>query len=277
MRRLDFSLLSINTATTRAQHTLEQAIRDYAAAGVAGIAPWRDKLAECGVGRAAQLIADHGLTVTGLCRGGMFPWNDAARRQAVRDDNLKAIEEAAAIKAQCLILVCGGLPAGSRDVTGAREMVAEMIAEIAPLARAADVPLAIEPLHPMYAADRSVINTLAQANDLCDRIGQGVGVAVDVYHVWWDPNVAREIARAGAAGRIHAFHLCDWRVPTRDLLLDRAMMGDGAIDLKHLRNLVEGAGYAGLYEVEIFSELDWWQRPASEVIDTVKARFLAVC
>lgn len=277
MRTLNLSHLSINTATTRAQHTLEQAIRDYAAAGVAGIAPWRDKLAECGIKRAAQMIGDHGLTVTGLCRGGMFPWSNTAQRQSIREDNLNAIDEAVAINAQCLILVCGGLPSGSRDIAGAREMVAEMIAEIAPMARAANLPLAIEPLHPMYAADRSVINTLAQANDLCDQIGPDVGVAIDVYHVWWDPNLQREIARAGAAKRIHAFHLCDWRVPTRDLLLDRAMMGDGAIDLKRLRGLVEAAGFDGLCEIEIFSELDWWKRPAADVIAIVKDRFLTVC
>ncbi|NBB82145.1 MAG: TIM barrel protein [Alphaproteobacteria bacterium] len=270
------SRLSINTATTRCQWDLEQAIPAYAAGGVAGVAPWRDQVAAIGLDRTAALIRDHGLTVTGLCRGGMFPAADAAGRQAAIDDNRWAIEEAATLNAQCLVIVSGGLPDGSKDIAGARAMVADGLAAILPEARAAGVPLAIEPLHPMYAADRCCVNTLAQALDLCDALGDGIGVAVDVYHVWWDPDLAAQIARAGA-DRLMAFHICDWLVPTRDLLLDRGMMGDGVIDIPALRGMVEAAGFDGLCEVEIFSAQDWWQRPGDEVVATCAERFLTVC
>lgn len=272
----DLSRLSINTATTRCQWDLEQAIPAYAAGGVAGVAPWRDQVAAIGLDRTAALIRDHGLTVTGLCRGGMFPAADAAGRQAAIDDNRWAIEEAATLNAQCLVIVSGGLPDGSKDIAGARAMVADGLAAILPEARAAGVPLAIEPLHPMYAADRCCVNTLAQALDLCDALGDGIGVAVDVYHVWWDPDLAAQIARAGA-DRLMAFHICDWLVPTRDLLLDRGMMGDGVIDIPALRGMVEAAGFDGLCEVEIFSAQDWWQRPGDEVVATCAERFLTVC
>jgi len=146
-----------------------------------------------------------------------------------------------------------------------------------PYARAASVPLAIEPLHPMYAADRACINTLAQANDLCDALGEGVGVAVDVYHLWWDPALEREIARAGRKRRILAYHICDWLVPTRDLLLDRGMMGDGVVDLPRVRSWVEAAGYDGFLEVEIFSRDHWWQRPGEEVLATCIERYRSIC
>jgi sugar phosphate isomerase/epimerase len=272
----DLSRLSINTATTRRQWDLDQAIPAYAAGGVAGVAPWRDQVAATGLDRTAALVRDHGLTVTGLCRGGMFPAADAAGRQAAIDDNRRAIEEAATLNAQCLVIVSGGLPEGSKDVAGARAMVADGLAAILPEARAAGVPVAIEPLHPMYAADRCCVNTLAQALDLCDALGDGIGVAVDVYHVWWDPDLAAQIARAGA-DRLMAFHICDWLVPTRDLLLDRGMMGDGVIDIPALRGMVEAAGFDGLCEVEIFSAQDWWQRPGEEVVATCAERFLSVC
>jgi len=271
----DLTRLSINTATTRAQWGLDQAIPAYAAAGVAGVAPWRDQVALTGLDRTAALIRDHGLTVTGLCRGGMFPAADAARRRAAIDDNRRAIDEAAALNAQCLVIVSGGLPEGSKDIAGARAMVAEGLAAILPWAREAGVPLAIEPLHPMYAADRCCVNALAQALDLCDALGDGIGVAVDVYHVWWDPGLPAQIARAGK-DRLLAFHICDWLVPTRDLLLDRGMMGDGVIDIPALRGLVEAAGYDGLCEVEIFSAENWWKRPGEEVVATCAERFLSV-
>ena len=225
---------------------------------------------------AARLIRDHGLTVTGLCRAGMFPAADAAGRQAAIDEVRRAIDEAAAIGAQCLVIVAGGMPAGSKDLPLARRQARDGIAAVLPHARAAGVPLAIEPLHPMYAADRCCISTLAQANDLCaelDPEGEGgLGVAIDVYHVFWDPELEREIARAGAAGRILAFHVCDWLVPTRDLLLDRGMMGDGVIDIPRIRGLVEAAGYAGFVEVEIFSR-DWWRRDPDEVLEIIAERY----
>jgi sugar phosphate isomerase/epimerase len=273
-------LLSLNTATTRKQWRLAQAIEGCARHGIRGIAPWRDQLHEIGVQAAAKAIRDHGLTVTGLCRGGMFPAADAAGRKAAIEDNLRAVDEAQALEAQCLVLVVGGLPAGSKDIAGAREQVRDGIAAIVPHARKAHVPVAIEPLHPMYAADRACVNTLAQALDLCDTLDPhdegGLGVALDVYHVWWDPQLQYGIERAGQR-RLLAFHICDWLVPTRDLLTDRGMMGDGVIDLPRIRSWVERAGYRGFHEVEIFSELDWWKRDPDEVLKTCKDRHQRVC
>jgi len=271
--------LSLNTATTRKQWNLAQAIEGCARHDIAGIAPWRDQLHTMGVDRAAQAIRAHGLTVTGLCRGGMFTGVDLAARQTAIQDNLRALEEAHALQARCLILVAGGLPTGSKDVAGARAQVREGIARILPAARQARVPLAIEPLHPMYAADRACINTLAQALDVCDAVDPlgegGIGVAVDVYHVWWDPNLQRDIARAGAR-RLLAFHLCDWLVPTTDLLNDRGMMGDGVIALPLIRSWMEAAGYDGLHEVEIFSNR-WWKVDPDLVLQTCKERHTAYC
>jgi len=268
----DSDLLSLNTATVRERWTLAQMIDGCARHGIRGISPWRDKLDELGAAEAALRIRAAGLTVTGLCRGGMFPAADAAGREAAIRDNLKAIDDAATIGARCLVLVVGGLPAGSKDIAGAREQVKEGIAAVLPHARACGVPLAIEPLHPMYAADRACVNTLAQALDLCEALGEGVGVAVDVYHVWWDPQLEAQIARGGRLGRLLAYHICDWLVPTTDLLLDRGMMGDGVIDLPRIRGWMEAAGYRGLHEVEIFSAKNWWRRDPDEVLETVKQR-----
>ena len=276
----DPNRLSLNTATTRKQWSLAEDIAGCARHGIKGIAPWRDQLQVMGVEAAAQAIRGNGLTVTGLCRGGMFPATDAAGRRGAIDENRRALEEAYRLQAQCLILVAGGLPAGSKDIAGARTQIREGIAAILPLARQAGIPLAIEPLHPMYAADRACINTLSQALDLCDVLDPrgegGLGVAVDVYHVWWDPELERQIARAGKA-RLLAFHVCDWLVPTRDLLSDRGMMGDGVIDIPRIRAFLERAGYAGFHEVEIFSELDWWRRDADEVLETCKERHRRFC
>lgn len=266
--------LSLNTATIREQWSLEQAIEGCQRHGITGISPWRDKLAECGVEKAAKLIRAANLTVTGLCRGGMFPAADSAGRKAAIEDNRRAIDEAAAIGAQCLVLVVGGMPAGSRDLAGARQQVEDGIAAVLEHARANGVPLAIEPLHPMYAADRACVNTVDQAMDICDRLGTGIGVAVDVYHVWWDPYLAAAIERAGS--RILAFHICDWLVPTTDLLLDRGMMGDGVIDIPAIRALVEKAGYQGFCEVEIMSAGNWWKKPADEVLKTCVDRHASV-
>jgi sugar phosphate isomerase/epimerase len=259
----DRALLSINSITVK-PWSFEQLVEGCARAGLSAISPWRDILLACGVERAAKLVRSHGMTVTGLCRGGMFPAVDAAGRRAALDDNRRAIDEAAAIGAQCLILVVGGLPKGSRDLGGARRQVHDTLAELLPHARQVAIPLAIEPLHPMYAADRACMNTLAQALDLCDQLGDGVGVAIDTYHVWWDPDLARQIARAGR--RILAYHVNDWLVPTTDLLLDRGMMGDGVIDLRSVRAMVEATGYRGHCEVEILSAGNWWKRDGDEVL-----------
>jgi sugar phosphate isomerase/epimerase len=200
----------------------------------------------------------------------------APGREAAVDDNKRAIDEAAALGAQCLVLVVGGLPKGSRDMPAARGQVADGIAAVLPHARACKMPLAIEPLHPMYAADRACVNTLSQALDLCEALGDDVGVAIDTYHVWWDPDLAAQIARAGAAKRILGYHICDWLVPTRDILLDRGMMGDGVIDFRTVGAMIEKAGYSGLIEVEIFSAADWWKKPGDEVLQTVIERFSSV-
>ncbi|TCR82494.1 sugar phosphate isomerase/epimerase family protein [Rhizobium sp. BK376] len=268
--------LSINLATVREQYNMREAVEACLKQGITAIAPWRDQVHAIGLDEAARIVADNRLRVTGLCRGGMFP-ADADGRAAAIDDNKRAIDEAAALNADCLVLVVGGLPPGSRDIHRAREMVAEGIEAILPHARAAGIPLAIEPLHPMYAADRACVNTLEQALDICDLLGDGIGVAIDVYHVWWDPELEDQIARAGTSNRILAHHICDWLVPTRDLLLDRGMMGDGVIDLKRIRKAIEKAGYFGAQEVEIFSAQNWWKRPGHEVLSTCIERFRTVC
>jgi sugar phosphate isomerase/epimerase len=255
--------LSLNTATVRKQWTLAQAIDGCARHGIGGIAPWRDQVVAMGLKKASSSIRQNGLVVTGLCRGGFFTAKDW------RDDNRRAIEEAHELGAQCLVLVVGGLLPGSKNLILSRQAVEDGIAAILPEARKAGVPLAIEPLHPMQAAERACINTLEQALDICDALGEGIGVAVDVYHVWWDPKLQSEIARAGK--RILAHHICDWLVPTRDLVNDRGMMGDGVIDLPLIRSWVRAAGYAGFEEVEIFSET-WWRRDPDEVLDICKQR-----
>jgi sugar phosphate isomerase/epimerase len=267
------SRLSINLATLCEQWNLREAVEACARHGIAAVDPWRDQVATIGLEESVRAIKDNGMKVSGYCRGGMFSAADQSGRRASIDDNKRAIDEASALGAECLVLVVGGLPKGSRDLNAARDMVADGIASILPYARANNLPLAIEPLHPMYAADRACVNTLAQALDLCDSLGEGIGVAIDAYHVWWDPNLTAQIARAGASNRILAYHVCDWLVPTRDLLLDRGMMGDGVIDLPHLRSLVDEAGYRGYIEVEIFSVADWWRRPGDEVLRTCIERF----
>jgi len=257
--------MSLNIYTVREQWSLREAIEGCARHGVPAIAPWRDKLAEIGVEEASRLIADNGLAVSSLCRGGMFTAADAAGRQAAIDDNRHALDDAAALGAACLVLVVGGLPDGSKDLADARRQVEDGIGALLEHSRTVGVPLAIEPLHPMYAADRACVNTLSQALDICDALGDGVGVIVDVYHVWWDPELESQIQRAGRE-RILGFHVCDWLVPTTDLLLDRGMMGDGVIDLPRIRSWVEGAGFEGFTEVEIMSANNWWKRDPDEVV-----------
>ncbi|MFN6956030.1 MAG: sugar phosphate isomerase/epimerase family protein [Acetobacteraceae bacterium] len=257
--------LSLNTITVTGL-SLAQCIEACARHGIPGIAPWRDVLQAMGTQAAAKHIRDAGLRVTGLCRGGMFTLGD---RAAAIEDNRRAIEEAHAIGADCLVMVCGGLPQGSKDLPAAREIVREGLHAILPEARAAGVTLALEPLHPMTCADRSVLSTLGQALDLCDELGAGAGVAVDVYHVWWDPDLARQMARA--KGRIAAFHVCDWKVPTTDLVLDRGLPGEGVIDIPAIRAMAEASGWTGGVEVEILSS-HWWAQDPEHVLREVKAR-----
>ena len=276
----DHRWLSINTATLRRQADLVGIFEACARAHIRAIDPWRDQVAAVGLARAVKAVKDAGLQLSGYCRGGMFT-ADSQRLPEARDDNRRAVDEAAALGASCLVLVVGGLPqysrpgsAPSRDLIAARAQVEEGLAGLLDYARSVGMPLALEPLHPMYAADRACVNTLAQALDICDRLDPeragSIGVAVDVYHVWWDPALWDGIARAGK-DRLLAYHVCDWLVPTRDMLNDRGMMGDGVVDLKRVRAAVEAVGYAGFSEVEIFSE-DWWARPIAEVLATCIAR-----
>jgi sugar phosphate isomerase/epimerase len=280
----DHALLSLNTATVRKQGDLLAIVEACARHEVRAVSPWRDQVAVVGLERAVRAVKDAGLKLSGYCRGGMFP-ADAAHVQEARDDNRRAVDEAAALQAPCLVLVVGGLPqfsrpgsAPSKDLLAAHAQVEDGIAALLEHARSAGMPLAIEPLHPMYAADRACVNTLKHALDLCDRLDPkrsgALGVALDVYHVWWDPELSAGIQRCGRE-RMLAYHVCDWLVPTRDLLLDRGMMGDGVIDLRRIRDEVEALGFSGFVEVEIFSE-DWWARPIDEVIGTCIERHRTV-
>jgi len=283
----DHRWLSINTATLRGAGTLDTIIEACGRHGIRAISPWRDQVHAIGLERTAELVRGHVLDLSGYCRGGMFPALDPAGRRAALDDNRRAVDEAKQLEATCLVLVVGGLPGAlggtpqSKDLFAARADVRDGIAATLEYARSVGMPLAIEPLHPMYAADRACVNTIEQALDLCEALdpprGVGnaapsgalaaLGVAVDVYHVWWDPKLEAQIARAGQA-RLHAFHVCDWLVPTRDLLNDRGMMGDGVIEIQRIRGWMESAGFAGYSEVEIFSAENWWKRPTDEVMAT---------
>ncbi|EIM29029.1 sugar phosphate isomerase/epimerase family protein [Microvirga lotononidis] len=281
----DHRALSINTATVRKQGDLVAITEACARADIKAISPWRDQVAHVGLNRAVAAVKDAGLELSGYCRGGMFP-ADAARLQEATDDNRRAVDEAVALGAPCLVLVVGGLPQYSRlgspvskDIDAARAMVEDGIATLLEYSSQAGLPLAIEPLHPMYAADRACVNTMRQALDICDRVDPErtgmLGLAVDVYHVWWDPELKEQIRRTGQ-DRLLAYHVCDWLVPTTDLLLDRGMMGDGVIDLRGIREAVEAVGFAGYSEVEIFSENNWWKRPMEEVLATCIERHRTV-
>lgn len=266
--------LSLNTATVSEQWNLRQAVDGCVRHGIGGIAPWRNKLQEAGLSDGAKMIQDAGLRVSGLCRGGWYT-AEGALTTNVLDDNKRAVDEAVTIKAACLVMVVGGLTDNSRDINAARAMVTEGLANTLEYARSVEMPIAIEPLHPMYAADRACVNTTAQALDICDQLGDGIGVALDVYHVWWDPELAAQIKRAGKQ-RLLAFHICDWLNPTRDLLTDRGMMGDGIIDIAGIRALVEAEGFEGLNEVEIFSADHWWKQDADKVLATMIERSSAL-
>ncbi|MEO7243531.1 MAG: sugar phosphate isomerase/epimerase family protein [Rubrivivax sp.] len=277
----DHRWLSINTATVRKTRGQEWPLLEIldacASRGIRAVSPWRDQVTAAGLAATARVVREHGLELSGYCRGGMFTHVDGAGKQRAHDDNRRALDEACALNAACLVLVVGALPGAlegrpaHKDLAGARAQVSDGIGELLVEARARGMPLAIEPLHPMYAADRACINTLAQALDVCDALDPersgAVGVAVDLYHVWWDPQLETQIQRAGAA-RLLAFHACDWLVPTTDLLNDRGMMGDGVIDIPRIRGWVEAQGFAGYSEVEIFSAANWWQRDGGEVLDT---------
>lgn len=268
----DLGRLSINQITTRDRWSLPEAVDGYARAGVGAIAVWWDKLREVGVERAARVIRDAGMAVSGYCVGGMMTTRDGADWRRQLDDNRRMVDEAATIGSSCLVAIGGGLDAGDRDLESARRRALDGFAELLPRARDAGIVLALEPLHPMVCATRSVLCTLRQANDWCDALGGGpeVGIAVDTYNVWWDPELDAQIERA--AGRIAAYHVSDWLPDTRDLRFDRGMPGDGVIDLRRFAGRVTAAGYHGHHEVEIFSSR-WWQEDPDAVVATVVGRF----
>lgn len=265
----DLSKLCIHTMTTK-PWPLAETIAGYTEAGVPAITVWRQHIEPQGVVESARMLRDSGLNVVSLCRGGFFPALSAGDRAAALDDNRRAIDEAAAIGAPLVVLVCGAVPGLPLDE--GRKQIAEGIAAVAPHARDAGVKLSIEPLHPMYADSRSAVNTLEQANDMAEALDHPmVGVTVDVFHLWWDPCLEREIARAGK--NILSFHVCDWRTPTRDLLNDRGLMGEGCIPISQIRGWVEDAGFSGYNEVEIFSS-HYWSMDQGEYVEKIKTAYL---
>jgi sugar phosphate isomerase/epimerase len=267
----DTSRLCVHTITTQ-PWPIEEAIDQYGQAGVAGITVWRQALAGRDPVNVGQQIRAAGLTVVSLCRGGFFPGLDRAARQAAIADNLQAIEEAAALGAPLIVLVCGAVP--GQPLAESRRQIRDGIAAILPEAERLGIKLAVEPLHPMYADSRSAINTLAQANDLCAELNSPfVGVALDVYHLWWDAHLEAEIRRCGQAGRIFAFHVCDWKTPTEDLLNDRGLMGQGCIPIRQIRGWVEAAGFHGFNEVEIFSN-KYWAMHQQTFLQAIKTAYL---
>jgi sugar phosphate isomerase/epimerase len=262
----DPSQLCIHTITTKPWN-LEEAAENFSAAGVKGITVWRDALVGRDTRQAGQMLRNSGLQVVSLCRGGFFPAKDIAKRKAALDDNRKAIEEAAELGAPLIVLVCGADP--SQSLEDSRKQIRDGIAAVLPDAQAAGVKLAIEPLHPMYADTRSAINTLAQANDMAEELNSPhVGIAVDVYHLWWDSTLEQEIKRCGKNNHLLAFHICDWNVPTTDFLWDRGLMGEGCIPIRKIRSWVEATGFNGFYEVEIFSN-KFWQEDQSLFLDKI--------
>jgi sugar phosphate isomerase/epimerase len=265
--------LSVNQICVLPQWSLPQAIDGLARNGVAAISVWREKLHEIGVAAARRRIDDAGLGVSGLCFAGLISSPDRAAASAALDDVRRAIDEAAAIGAPCLVFLAGGVDPRDKDLAATRDRVLDGLAQLIPHARGAGVVVAIEPLHPMACATRSVLTTLKLANDWCDALAAEdvFGIAVDTYVTWWDPELAAQIARAGS--RIRAFHVSDWLLDTQDLRVDRGMPGDGVIDIPAIRRMIEAAGYTGHIEVEIMSARNWWKRDPDEVVRTIKERY----
>jgi len=265
----DFSNLCIHSITTK-PWPLVEAIDGYTKAGVPGITVWQMHLEPYGATEAGKMLRESGLDVVSLCRGGFFPADTKAGRVKALDDNRRAIDQTAAIGAPLVVLVCGAVP--GMPLTEGRKQIRDGIAAILPHAESQGVKLAIEPLHPMYADNRSAINTLKQANDMVDDLGHPlVGVAVDIYHLWWDPDLETEIQRAGK--NIFAFHVSDWRTPTRDILNDRGLIGEGCINIRQIRGWVEAAGFSGYNEVEIFSDV-YWATDQTEFVTKIKTAYL---
>lgn len=265
---------SINQMTVK-QLSMPELVAGCVELGITGVGLWREPVAAHGPDATAKLVRDAGLTVTTLCRGGFFTAIDPAERAAALADNRKAIDEAATLGTDTLVLVSGGLPAGSKDLHGARERIADALAELGPYAASNGVRLAIEPLHPMFASDRCVVSTLSQALDIAERFpADQVGVTVDTYHIWWDDTAPAAIARAGASGRIHTFQLADWITPLpQGVLTGRGQIGDGAIDMREWKGYVEAAGYTGPIEVELFND-ELWAGDGRELLARTAQRFV---
>jgi sugar phosphate isomerase/epimerase len=265
----DLSQLCIHTITTK-PWSIEEAAKNFSAAGVRGITVWRDAVEGRNIKQTGKMLRDHELNIVSLCRGGFFAWKDKAKRKAAIEDNKRAIEEAYELGTSLVVLVCGADP--SQSLEDSRNQIGEGIEKILPDAAAAKIRLAIEPLHPMYSDSRSAINTLAQANDIAEAFNSPyVGVAVDVYHLWWDPSLGKEIERCGDNNHLFSFHICDWNVPTTDLLLDRGLMGEGCIPINKIRSWVEATGFDGFYEVEIFSTKLWSENQSQFLEKIIRA------
>ncbi len=271
---MDKSRLCIHTITTR-PWSIEQAMDKYAEAGIGGITVWRQSLEGRDPEKIGEQLRSRNLSIVSLCRGGFFPALVAADREKAIEENRAAIREAAALGAPMVVLVCGATPGQSLEES--REQIADGIAAVLPTAEDYKIKLAIEPLHPMYAGDRSAVNTMASANDICQKIHHPlVGIAVDVYHVWWDPNLAEQIGIAADRSRLFAFHVCDWLVPTKDFLNDRGLMGEGCIDIPGIRRMVDATGFDGFHEVEIFSDR-WWATNQDEFLDRIQTAYREHC
>ncbi|MGX1503754.1 UNVERIFIED_CONTAM: sugar phosphate isomerase/epimerase [Streptomyces graminofaciens] len=268
------SRFSINQMTVK-QLTLPELTEACVRLGVPAVGLWREPVAEYGLDATAKLVRDAGLSVTSLCRGGFLTATDEGDRARALEDNRAAIDEAATLGTDTLVMVSGGLPPGSRDLVAARERIADALSVLAPYAAERGVRLAIEPLHPMFASDRCVVSTLDQALDLAERFpADQVGVVVDTYHIWWDDRAPAAVARAGATGRIHSFQLADWTTPLpAGVLNGRGQLGDGAIDMREWRERVESAGWTGFIEVELFND-GLWVRDGVEVLEETAGRFV---
>lgn len=269
-------LCALNTATLGFRLPIHETIELVARAGFGGIAPWRREVEDLGAAAVGRLIRSAQLAVTGYCRSTYLPSSSRSEFEAALEDNRRAIADAALLGARSLVMVVGGLPSGSKDLAAARQQVEEGIGQLIGHARECGVRLALEPLHPVYAADRSCLNSIAAALDLVARFGpQQLGICLDVYHIWWDPLLSESMACC--RGLITGFHVCDWLVPTCDPVYDRGMMGDGVIDIPSIRRDAEEAGYDGLIEVEIFSAGNWWKQPAPHVLEVCKKRLAVAC
>lgn len=270
----DFSRLCVHTITTK-PWSVEEAMDKYAAAGIGGITLWRQWLEGRDITKVGEQLRERDLEIVSLCRGGFFPASNNTDLEAAIEDNRLAIREAAELGAPLIVLVCGALP--GQPLEESRKQIADGIAAVLPLAEEHGIRLGIEPLHPIYADDRSAINTMASANEVCDQLDHPlVGIAADVYHIWWDPDLADQIRITGEKDRLFAFHVCDWRTPTIDLLNDRGLMGEGCIDLRGIRAMVEAAGFKGFNEVEVFSDR-WWARDQDEFLAAIQKAYLEHC